>query len=141
MPRIFIGVVPFSLQRNLTINLAPVTDSIDGHRLAFVINRVQRPAITDTQPIALLPLQFRDARWARIVFESQQPRGNPLAHTRRERVEFFFRRAFEQHLVGHGGLPALASILQVFAERASRLGAALFDDGQVHQIAAQPAVS
>jgi len=48
---------------------------LDG--FAWIVNQIQHPVTTDSDPVAVVAMQLLDSGWARVVLQFEQLGGNP----------------------------------------------------------------
>ena len=60
------------------IDFSPMTDSENFNNNRPVINGVQNAVLSYSHPIPILPLQFLDTRYMRVITKRQEPIHNPL---------------------------------------------------------------
>ena len=87
----------------LPVGVAAMGDREDINALGRIVDQVENPIVSDTEPVGLLTMQFLNAEGSRMLFQQQELVFDPVEETSSERVELAFSRALEDDVVAQWG--------------------------------------
>ena len=91
------------MRSELAVGFAAMGDREDINALGRIVDQVENPIVSDTEPVGLLTMQFLNAEGSRMLFQQQEFVFDPVEETSTERVELAFSRALEDDVVGQWG--------------------------------------